>query len=74
MTRINAMVKDGGYEVLDIPPKLMGELALSIQNKGSETVHLKSRSLEVVGFMVTGNQTGERVIILGGEQEVHDER
>ena len=69
MPRINAMVKDGGFEKLLISPELLGKLAKNIEENGSEMVHLMNRSIEIVGFMVTGKQTGERVIVINGQQE-----
>jgi|GEM_PF-2378850 len=69
---ITAMIKDGGYESVKLPPSLMGELAKAIQRKGRESIHLASgRTLEVVGFIVKGDMTGERIIVMG--KEAHHE-
>lgn len=65
---ITIMLKDGGYDVVLIPIKFMGELAKSIKGKGSEYIHTATRSVEVVGFMVTGKQTGERIIVYRQER------
>jgi hypothetical protein len=62
---ITAIIKDGGYEKLQITPKMLAELAVSIQEKGSEYVRLKDRYVIVVGMLVTGNEVGERVILCG---------
>lgn len=63
---ITMLIKDGGYEQLAIPTKMMAQLAVAIREKGVETVATsEQRLLHVVGFMVTGKQTGERVIMLG---------
>ena len=65
---VDLMIKDGGTEVMVIPSKLLEPLAKSIRQKGSEIVRTDKSSYEVVGFMVRGNQTGERVIVLGMKQ------
>lgn len=62
---ITLFIKDGGYENLVIPAPLMAKLASAIRQKGAEHVRTSERTLEVVGLMVTGKQTGERVIVLG---------
>lgn len=65
---ITAMIKDGGYENVKLPPSLMGELAKAIQHKGHEVIQLASgKTLEVVGFLVKGDMTGERIIVIGKE-------
>ncbi|EJW14431.1 hypothetical protein M5X00_29870 [Paenibacillus alvei] len=69
LINITAMIKDGGHRNLMIKPDMLGKLAESIHNKGFEYVQLLAEDIVVVGFMVTGSQTGERIIILGdGEQ------
>lgn len=68
---IRVMLKEGGYRGLKIDKKMMGELAVAIMNQGFEYVTLESGSIEiVVGFMVTGDQVGERVIITGDKREL----
>jgi hypothetical protein len=62
---ITLLIKDGGYEQLVIPPKMLTQLAIAIRTTGAEWVATNQRALHVVGFMVTGKQTGERVIMLG---------
>lgn len=65
---ITTMVKDGGYESLKIPPHMIGNLSKGIKDKGVEIVHLSGgKSLEIVGFIVTGSMTGERIIVSGSE-------
>lgn len=68
MLSITVMLKDGGYSVVKITPELLGELAQAIQEKGFEWVQLLSGSIAVVGFIVTGKQTGDRVIVLGDKE------
>lgn len=61
-------LKDGGQEYTAVAKSLVGELALAIATKGSETIRLASgKAWEVVGFMVYSKQIGERVIITGQE-------
>lgn len=65
---ITAMIRDGGYEDILIPAALMGHLADAIKKNGHEVIHLANgERFDVVGFMVAGNMTGERMIILGTE-------
>lgn len=70
---IDLMIKDGGTEVMVIPSELLEPLAKSIRKNGVETVRTDKSSYEVVGLMVRGNQTGQRVIVLGMKQG-EDER
>lgn len=65
MISINAMIKDGGYKTLQADKKMLANLAESIQKQGFEYVTLRSGVIEVVGFVVSGSLTGDRVIILG---------
>jgi hypothetical protein len=65
MLDITVMIKDSGCKSVKITPKMLGDLAKSIVEKGSEYVSLATGTLEVVGLMVTGKQTGDRVIMLG---------
>ncbi|WP_409346802.1 hypothetical protein [Paenibacillus sp. MBLB4367] len=65
LLNISVMLKDGGYSVVKITIDMIGQLAKAIQEKGFEWITLKSGPIAVVGFMVIGNQTGDRVIILG---------
>ncbi|MCA4755567.1 hypothetical protein H8Z60_23870 [Mycolicibacterium fortuitum] len=68
--KVTVMVKDGGYESLQITPEMLGELAKRIVQDGSEWVHTMTKSYEVVGILVKGPQIGDRVIITGsGEAE-----
>ncbi|PWW06303.1 hypothetical protein DFQ01_103205 [Paenibacillus cellulosilyticus] len=62
---ITAMIKDGGSQIVKVTPHMLRKLAVAIQQKGSEIIHMQSGSAEVVGFLVQGSQVGERVIILG---------
>ena len=61
-----AIIKDGGYEKLAINPKMFGELALGIQEKGFEYLQLRDRSITIAGMLLTTKDTGERVIVVGG--------
>ncbi|WP_028547215.1 hypothetical protein [Paenibacillus taiwanensis] len=66
MINIMALIKDGGNETLQMPHEWIGKLAKSIVSKGSETVHVgNGKSHEVVGFVVSGKEAGQRVIMLG---------
>lgn len=68
--KITVMVKDGGYESIQISPELLGELAKRIVQDGSEWVHTMTKSYEVVGILVKGPQIGDRIIMTGsGELE-----
>lgn len=69
--KITVMVKDGGYESIQISPELLGELAKRIVQDGSEWVHTMTKSYEVVGILVKGPQIGERVIITGGGEDIN---
>lgn len=60
-----AIVKDGGYEKVQITPKMFGQVALAIQEKGSEYIHLKDRSFIIVGILKVSKEVGERVIMCG---------
>ena len=68
MLFITAMLKDGGYRQLQITPEYLGQLAESIQKQGYEWVTLVKGPIAIVGFMVVGNQVGDRVIVLGGAE------
>lgn len=65
MIDITVMIKDSDYRTVKITPEMLGELAKSIQTKGSEWIQLRSGEFQVVGFLVTGEETGDRVIVLG---------
>ncbi|WP_325176619.1 hypothetical protein [Paenibacillus alkalitolerans] len=65
MIGITVMIKNGGYQTVKISPEMVGKLAISIKEKGFEYVQLLSGAIEVVGFLVTGDQTGDRIIVLG---------
>ncbi|MFU1797618.1 hypothetical protein ACM1RC_27390 [Paenibacillus azoreducens] len=69
--KVTLMLKDGGYDIVQITPEMLGVLANNIVNNGSEIVHFKNKSIEAVGILVQGKQTGERVIITG-RSEVAD--
>lgn len=66
---VTALIKDGGQESVGVPPEMLGPLCQAIQVNGFEMVHLPKRSFEVVGLLITGKETGERVIILGAKEE-----
>lgn len=61
-----AIIKDGGYEKFAITPKMFGELALAIQEKGFEYLQLRDRWVTIAGILLTTKDVGERVIVLGG--------
>jgi hypothetical protein len=64
-----AIIKDGGYEKLAITPKMFGELAISIQKNGSEHIHLKDKSMVVVGILIVSKEVGDRVIMCGDSKQ-----
>ncbi|MCV4233333.1 hypothetical protein OHJ21_19300 [Virgibacillus sp. LDC1] len=66
--KVTVMVKDGGYESIQISPELLGKLAKRIVQDGSEWVHTTTKSLEVVGILIKGDQIGDRVIITGDSE------
>ncbi|MCM3272580.1 hypothetical protein [Paenibacillus elgii] len=68
MIDILVLLKDGGYKNVKISPNLLGKLAESISKQGFEYITLMSGVITVVGFMVTGAQTGRRVIMIDGER------
>lgn len=70
---ITVMLKDGGFQQVKIPSNYIGPLALAIDRDGWDWLTLKSGPINVVGFLVTGKQTGERVIILGKDEGESDE-
>lgn len=68
MIAVTVMIKNGGYKKIQIPPKMLGDLALAIQKKGSEIVHLVNGAIIVVGILLTSKETGERVVIIGEKE------
>lgn len=59
------MLNDGGSKMVKIEPSMFETLAASIADNGSEVMRLgNGELLTVVGFMVIGKRTGERVIVL----------
>lgn len=62
---ITILLKDGEYQNVLIAPGLIGQLARAIRDNGSEWITLQNGPVQAVGFLVTGKQTGERIIILG---------
>lgn len=67
--KVTVMVKDGGYESIQISPEMLGELADRIVQDGSEWVHTMTKSYEVVGILVKGPKIGDRVIMTGSGLE-----
>jgi hypothetical protein len=65
MLSITVFLKDGGYKEVTIPLKFLSPLAEAIKERGFEYVTLQSGVLTIVGFLVRGVMTGERVIVLG---------
>lgn len=63
--RFTAIIKDGGYETFQVEPKMFTDLVLSLQEKGSESLHLKTRSVVIVGILIAGKDIGERIIVCG---------
>lgn len=69
MIWIDVMLKDAALKSLQIEPSMVGELACRIQERGSEWIHTKDKSFEVVGFVVKGRQTGKRILVLGTAED-----
>lgn len=68
--KVTVMLKDGGYDTADIPYKQVGRLADKIEKEGAAALYTASGStIHAVGFMVTGKQTGERLIVLNKPKE-----
>ena len=67
---ITVMLKEGGCQSVRTTSSLLGKIAESISEQGFEYVHLLSGTITVVGFLVTGKETGERVIILGKKGDI----
>lgn len=44
---------------------MFSEIAMSIQEKGFESLHLKDRSVVIVGVLVTSKDVGDRIIVCG---------
>lgn len=63
--QVTALLKDGGYEALQITPDMLGELAQRVVANGSERVQTLTQTYDVVGVLVKGDQIGDRVIIIG---------
>lgn len=68
MIDITVMLKGEGFRTVKIKPELIGKLAKSIKDNGFEWVSLVSGPIAVVGFFVTGKETGERVIMIGSKE------
>lgn len=68
--KVTVMLKEGGYDTVDIPYKLIGQLADKIEKEGSAPLRLANwDEIHTVGFMVTGKQTGERLIVIDKPKE-----
>lgn len=68
--QVTVMLKDGGYESLQITPEMLGELAQRIVANGSERVITLTQAYEVVGVLIKGNQIGDRVILTSSGEGV----
>lgn len=58
-----AVIKDGGYEKIQATHEQFAAIAMSIQEKGSEYLQLRDRSIVVVGILKVGKEVGERIIL-----------
>jgi len=67
--RFTAIIKDGGYETFQITPKMFSDLVISLQEKGSENLRLKDRSVVIAGILVAGKDMGDRIIVCGDYKE-----
>jgi len=63
--KFTAIIKNGGHETFKISSEMFSEIAISIQEKGYETLHLQNRSVVIVGMMVLGKDVGDRIIVCG---------
>lgn len=63
--KFTAIIKDGGYETFHIAPELFNQVVISIQENGHESLHLKDKSVVIVGVLVTGKEVGDRIIVCG---------
>lgn len=65
MIRTMMLLHDGSSIMVKMDPAMFEQLATSIAENGREVTRLGNGAiLTVVGFIVIGNQTGERVIVL----------
>lgn len=67
--KFTAIIKDGGYETFQITSEMFSKVVLSIQEKGYESLHLKDRSVVIVGVMLLGKEVGDRIIVCGNNYE-----
>lgn len=66
LVTVALMLKGEGMEYTQITPKMLGQLAVAIKEKGSESITFSNRrTIETVGFMVYSKQIGERIIMTG---------
>lgn len=66
---VQVILVDGDMKPLAIPSDMLGKLAKNIRQKGSEQVHTLNGSYDVAGFVVYGKKIGERVIVIGTNNE-----
>jgi hypothetical protein len=65
MIRTMVLLEDGSSRMVTMTVDMIGKLAKTISETGIEHMRIASQEvLTVVGFMVIGKKTGERVIVL----------
>lgn len=65
MIRTMVMLEDGNSRMVTMNTEMIGRLAKTISETGIEHMRIASQEvLTVVGFVVIGKKTGERVLIL----------
>jgi translation elongation factor P/translation initiation factor 5A len=61
---VTVLVKSGGYERVKVPIEMVGQLAETIEQKGSVPILLAGGKLfEIEGFFIKGKKTMERIIV-----------
>lgn len=58
------LITEGNFKVVNMPDKLLVELAKSLRNKGKEIVHLANESIEVEGIYIPAKGTKTAVMLI----------
>jgi hypothetical protein len=65
LIRTMVLLEGGDSKMVVMGPEMIAQLATSISENGVEHLTIsKQETITVVGFMVIGKKTGERVIVL----------
>ncbi|QIW88811.1 hypothetical protein P59_214 [Bacillus phage P59] len=62
------LVSEGKFETALMPEQLLTDLAKSLRTKGTETVHLQSKSIEVEGLYIPAKGTKMKLLVLPDEE------